>query len=90
MKAQCMLGKSQYHAKNWGPYLQTKGFDTIERSGYSPLKGDIRVFQNYTGGSIHGHIDMYNGNQWVSDFFENGDWPGTGYKKYSNYAIYRW
>jgi len=77
-------------AKDYGPYLTKWGFSTVNRTNYEPLKGDIRVFQNYTGGSIHGHINMYNGNQWVSDFFENGDWPGYGYRKANNFTIYRW
>lgn len=78
-------------AKDYGPYLQNWGFGTVDKTGYSPLKGDIRVFQNYTGGSIHGHINMYNGNQWVSDFFENGFWPGRGYRENNAaFTIYRW
>ncbi|MBS4013174.1 MAG: hypothetical protein KGZ97_05360 [Bacteroidetes bacterium] len=77
-------------AKDYGPYLVMWGFDTVDRTGYSPLKGDIRVFQNYPGGSMHGHINMYNGNQWVSDFFENGFWPGRGYRENSAaFTIYR-
>lgn len=78
-------------AKDYGPYLQKWGFSTVDRTYYSPLKGDLRVFQNYTGGSIHGHIDMYNGGQWVSDFFENGFWPGRGYRENNAaFTIYRW
>jgi hypothetical protein len=49
-------------AKDYGPYLTKWGFSTVNRTNYEPLKGDLRVFQNYTGGSIDGHIDMYNGN----------------------------
>jgi len=77
-------------AKDYDPYLQKWGFSNVDRTDYSPLKGDLRIFQNYTGGSIHGHIDMYNGNQWVSDFFENGVFPGYGYEKANNFTIYRW
>ena len=82
---------SQYHAKNWGSYLLIKGFGVEDISDYSAEKGDIRVFQNYPGGSFSGHIDMYNGNQWVSDYFENGFWPGRGYRENNAaFTIYRW
>ncbi|MCD6661159.1 MAG: hypothetical protein LT105_13430, partial [Lentimicrobium sp.] len=78
-------------AKDYGPYLQKWGFGIVERNGYTPLKGDIRVFQNYEGGSKHGHINMFNGNQWVSDFYENGFWPGRGYRENNAaFTIYRW
>lgn len=39
------------------------------------------VIQSYTGGSVHGHIQMYNGEEWVSDFVQKDFWPGSGYKK---------
>jgi type VI secretion system secreted protein VgrG len=69
-------------AKNYGPFLQDKGFSTVSPTNYTPIKGDIRVFQPYPTGSPHGHINMYNGNQWISDFRENGFWPGPGYRTY--------
>jgi hypothetical protein len=78
-------------AKEYGPHLTRWGFSTVNQTNYEPLKGDLRVFQNYTGGSIHGHINMYNGNQWVSDFYENGFWPGRGYRENNaSFTIYRW
>ena len=78
-------------AKNYGPYLLKWGFEPISSTGYTPVAGDIRVFQPYVGGSIYGHINMYNGSKWVSDFVENGFWPGPGYQKNQpEYKIYRW
>ncbi|WP_295674940.1 hypothetical protein [uncultured Mucilaginibacter sp.] len=53
---------SQYYAKNCWPYLLKKGFIGISEDGYGPVTGDIRVWQNYPGGNIAGHIDMWNGN----------------------------
>jgi len=38
-------------AKNYGPYLTKWGFSNVSNTSYSPAKGDIRVFQPYTGGS---------------------------------------
>jgi hypothetical protein len=51
--------------------------------------GDIRVWQPYVGGSPSGHIDMYDGSQWISDFRENGDFPGQGYRRDPDYQIFR-
>lgn len=77
-------------AKDYGPYLKDWGFSEVPRNNYVPQKGDIRVFQNYPGGSPHGHIDMYNGSHWVSDYIEKSSWPGPGYKKHNaSFSIFR-
>ena len=78
-------------AKNYEPYLKKWGFTEITKTDYIPMKGDIRVFQNYPNGTPHGHIDMYNGENWVSDFIEKGNWPGNNYQKYNTpFSIFRW
>ena len=43
-------------------------------------------------GIPYGHIQMYNGNIWISDFKQLRDfWPGSGYRTYQPpYVIYRW
>lgn len=76
------------YAKNYGPYLLKWGFSEIPKTGYTAKEGDIRVFQNYPGGSQAGHIDMYNGKNWVSDFIEHNPFPNSEYKS-SSYKIYR-
>ncbi len=53
------------------------------------MAGDIAVFQSYPGGSIHGHIQMYNGSQWVSDFKQSKFWANNGYEKAADYEIFR-
>jgi len=61
------------------------------QENYVPIKGDVRVFQNYPSGSVNGHIDMYNGKHWVSDFVERGNWPGVNYERYKpSFSIFRW
>lgn len=81
------------HAKDYGPTLTGKGFVQIPASAqtpYEPQKGDIAVIQPYEGGSISGHICMYNGAQWVSDFKQRDMWGGPGYRSaMPAYAIYR-
>jgi hypothetical protein len=76
-------------ARNYGPYLKIKGYTVVGSDGYMPKKGDIRVWQPYPGGDPNGHIDAYDGNQWVSDFKERSDGPGPGYRKNPDFEIYR-
>ena len=77
-------------AKEYGAYLKKWGFLEQSKLDYFPMMGDIRVFQNYPGGSVHGHIDMYNGAKWVSDSIEKTDWPNPQYKRDDNFKIFRW
>ena len=78
-------------SKSYGPFLSKLGFSLIANTNYVPKKGDIRVFQPYTGGDPVGHVDMFDGSQWVSDFKETNFWPSAKYKKYHpSYQIFRW
>lgn len=78
-------------AKDYGSHLCTAGFieyDDIPSDGYRA--GDVVVIQNYIGGNKHGHMQMYDGTEWISDFRQNDFWPGAGYKKNTpSYKIYR-
>jgi uncharacterized Zn-binding protein involved in type VI secretion len=67
-------------AKNYGPFLDKKGFAKVPAENYVPQKGDVVVIQPYKGGSEHGHIAMYDGQQWVSDFKQKDMWGGSGYR----------
>lgn len=78
-------------SKDYGPFLTKLGFSLMNPTNYVPKTGDIRVFQPYAGGDPVGHIDMYDGRQWVSDFKEENFWPSAKYKKYHpSYQIFRW
>jgi len=79
-------------AKNYGPVLRTRGFVEVSASDLiTPRKGDIAVIQSYPGGNIAGHITMYNGQRWVSDFRQNDMWSGPGYRRNKPaYKVYRW
>ena len=77
-------------AKDYGQLLQKNGFKEISPNGYVPKEGDIRVWQPAPGTRPEGHIHMYDGDQWVSDFKEpNLDGPNKHYRKNPNYKIYR-
>lgn len=77
------------YATNYGPKLIRLGFTEIPNDGYSPEKGDVRVWgprpkQNPPAG----HIDIYNGKNWVSDYIQHGNYPGAAYQNVS-FKIYR-
>ena len=50
------------------PYMR---FKEIDKTTYKPQKGDIVVFPKVKN-HIWGHIAMWNGKQWVSDFRQRG------------------
>jgi hypothetical protein len=79
-------------AKDYGPSLTSAGFTefvTAPEGGYR--KGDIAVIESTTG-HPHGHIQMYDGGLWISDFKQLVDfWPGANYRKYlPSFKIYRY
>jgi predicted chitinase len=52
-------------------------------------KGDIAAF-GAVSGHAYGHIAMWNGTQWVSDFKQSSFWVANQYSIEKKYAIYRW
>lgn len=76
-------------AKDYGPFLLHKGFKEVPKGNYQ--KGDISVIQNLSAAKPHGHIAMWNGENWVSDFVQNTLYPGQAYRDAEpSYKIYRW
>lgn len=89
-------------AKDYGPTLIQLGFVEIPVTWnyanrptpeqYTPQIGDTRVWEPWPGKkSQAGHIDWWNGSNWVSDFRQNNEWwPGEGYRtNHPPYKIYR-
>jgi hypothetical protein len=83
-------------AKNYGPTLVANGFTEFPAENYEPKLGDIIVFQAPPG-EVHGHIQIFNGSKWVSDFTQNRlpganqIWPGSKYEDANvSYTIYRY
>ncbi|MCX9155301.1 hypothetical protein OPU71_04110 [Niveibacterium sp. 24ML] len=78
------------YAKDYGPKLAALGFSKLDAAGYVPQKGDIVVLQP-PAGQTAGHIQMHNGETWVSDFVQGtGIYPGPAYRKEKvAYEIYR-
>jgi len=56
--------------KDYGPFLEKHGASAVPENNYMPQKGDIVVF-NGNEAHPHGHIAVYDGKHWVSDFKQN-------------------
>lgn len=71
-----------FYAKDYGPLLVSLGFEEVSDVGYLPMFGDVAVFLPPTTSKIQaGHIQIFNGTKWVSDFLQGKDfWPGGGYR----------
>jgi hypothetical protein len=80
----CYIGI--YPAWMYKYILPMYNFDSISIKNYKAKKGDIIVIEN-SKEHFWGHIAMFNGNQWISDFKQKNMNP---YKKNYNYKIYRY
>ena len=82
-------GQPAFILPAWGYayVLPHMGFNEIERIAYKPMKGDIVVFPRVRG-HIFGHIAMYNGRQWISDFKQHSLIVNSAYT-HSDYRYFR-
>lgn len=79
-------------SKEYDTFLPKLGFNSIPLADYKPVKGDIIVIkppQNQSGHE-HGHIAMYNGQKWISDFTQRDMYGGLIYRKNgTEYYLFR-
>lgn len=83
-------------AADASPYLEKNGYKCIY-AGYNeghkgtnygqPCLGDITVFEK-TAGHPYGHIAMWCGNNWISDFKQNGNWVSNSYR--GRFTVWRY
>jgi hypothetical protein len=66
-----------------GPILESRGYVPVASTGYVPQPGDVAVIQQQNGG--RGHVTMWNGNQWVSDYQQGQG--NTNPSPYANPAV---
>lgn len=77
------------YAKDYGAELLRAGFRELP-PGSTLIAGDVAVIQPYPGGNGIGHMTMYDGTQWISDFVQKSMCPGPGYRKMQpSFKIYR-
>lgn len=74
-------------AQGYDSFLTNQGFTSVDTDNYQ--KGDIAVFQGFEGHSA-GHIQMYNGKIWESDFKQRRFWPSQSYEdNQPDYQVFR-
>jgi hypothetical protein len=75
-------------AGDYGPFLLKHGAQTVAQQSYAPQVGDVVVFDK-TGQHPNGHIEMYDGHHWVSDFMQNSFSPYRDANSTPPFTIYR-
>ena len=75
-------------AGDYGPFLLRHGAQTVPQDAYTPQVGDVVVFDK-TALHPHGHIEMYDGQHWVSDFKQRSFSPYYDANSSSPFTIYR-
>ncbi len=87
-------------AKDYGPRLVQAGFVVQPGTGTPYVKGDVALIDGFSKNPAkgiandypHGHLAMYDGSQWISDFKQTGTspYPGSNYVKAApKIVIYR-
>lgn len=77
------------YAKDYGDSLLKAGFVALPQSA-TPEKGDVAIIQPYKGGNGIGHMTMFDGKTWYSDFKQRDMYPGPKYRQFRPpYVIYR-
>jgi hypothetical protein len=75
-------------AGDYGPFLLRHGAQTVPQDSYVPQVGDVVVFDK-TGQHPYGHIEMYDGQHWVSDFKQHSFSPYRDAASTPPFTIYR-
>jgi hypothetical protein len=77
-------------AKDYGQSLELAGFRVVNRhSCVIAHRGDVAIIQPVIS-SEHGHMTMFDGEIWISDFKQRSMYPGPEYRKQQpDFAIYR-
>lgn len=75
-------------AYGYAKILSQMGFREVSTKNYEPQKGDISVLPQNSK-HVFGHIAVYNGEQWVSDFKQNYMLCSSAYRANGKYQIFR-
>lgn len=77
------------NAKDFAGTLYRYGFSPVPFENYQPQVGDILVEPGYDSKTPYGHVSMFNGKQWISDYYQRDMWGGPGYRYYRTGVILR-
>ena len=75
-------------AGDYGPFLLRHGAQTVPQDSYVPQVGDVVVFDK-TEQHPYGHIEMYDGQHWISDFKQHSFSPYRNSASTPPFTIYR-
>ncbi|MDR1225495.1 MAG: hypothetical protein LBK47_01170 [Prevotellaceae bacterium] len=75
-------------AGDYDSFLPSLGFNPVDSNNYTPEAGDIVVHEGREGHE-HGHIAMYDGSDWISDFVQRDMFGGSAYRQDPDYTIWR-
>jgi hypothetical protein len=73
---------------DYGPFLLRHGAQVVAPDSYTPQVGDTVVFEK-TAQHPHGHIEIYDGKQWLSDFKQHSFSPYRDAASTPPFTIYR-
>ena len=77
-------------AWQYGESLISAGFTALDPAPVTYEMGDVVVIGKFPGNSF-GHMAIYDGEHWVSDFVQKEIYPGPAYRsKKPPYQIYRY
>jgi len=83
------MSRRPVHAREYGPTLEAHGFAEVTVEPDAALSGDIAVIQAAAAGES-GHIQGFDGENWISDFVQRAFWPGPKYRTSKPvFVIYR-
>jgi RHS repeat-associated protein len=80
-------------AYQFGQLLSNLGFSEVSTSDYQT--GDVIIFEQGKGDYSHGHMEIFNGTQWVSDFVQKSllpmerdqNWKNLKKKTYRHHSV---
>lgn len=75
-------------AGDYGPFLVRHGALPVDSESYQPQPGDIAVFDKSSDHPA-GHIQVFNGQHWVSDFVQQGFSPYRDQESTPPATVYR-
>jgi len=76
-------------AADYGPFLERHGAQEVPNADANhPQQYDILVVDRHGPKHTHGHIAIYDGTRWISDYKQNRPIP-SGYGPNPVYHIYR-
>jgi hypothetical protein len=75
-------------AADYGPFLLRHGAHVVPLNSYTPQVGDTVIFDK-TVEHPNGHMEMYDGHHWVSDFMQHCFCPYRDAASTPSFTIYR-